>query len=303
MTFRTTSTPSLRAVSSGSGLAALLTATLLLSGCTATAVPGAIPAPEVAFQHIHKLEVGQIEGELIVAAHDGLYRLTFGSDSEATVEGPIGGFDFDLMGFAIAGDSAYASGHPGPNTTGTFGTPHLGLIASTDLGESWTSVSLTGEVDFHALTAETGADGVERVFGLDTSKQQIQRSLDGGQTWSDGAELVARDILAAGPLLYATTPDGLAVSEDDATSFDVDLNAPALYLVAADRAGQLSGIDINGNAWMRDAEGVWTTGGTATGTAQALAVDGNRIYVADDRGIVFTDDKGETWTVLTLRKG
>ncbi len=290
------------AVASASSLTAVLAATLLLSSCSATVVPGPIPAPGVAFQHIHKLEAGQSDGGLLVAAHNGLYRVAFGTEGEATVEGPIGGFDFDFMGFAIAGDMTYASGHPGPNTTDDFGTPNLGLISSTDLGANWTNVSLTGVTDFHALTAAVDEKTNARVFGIDSSKQRIQRSLDGGQTWSEGAELVARDILAVGQQLYVTTSDGLAVSEDNGTSFDVDLAAPALFLVAADKSGQLAGIDIHGNVWIRGADGVWTTGGAVTGPPQALALEGKRIYVVDDRGIAFTEDKGSNWTVLTLRK-
>ncbi len=289
------------AVAFGSGLTTILTATVLLSGCTASSSPEAMPAPEVTFQHIHKLEVSQSKGELLVAAHDGLYRLSVGDDGNATVVGPIGAFDFDLMGFAIAGDTTFASGHPGPKTAGTFGTPNLGLIASTDLGAHWINVSLTGVTDFHALTASTDGRADARVFGIDTSKQRIQRSMDGGKSWSDGAEIVARDILAVGQRLYATTPDGLTVSEDDGTSFVVDSSAPALYLVAVDQAGQLAGVDTKGNLWMSDAGGIWIAGGQATDKPEALAVDGKRIYIADDRGISFTEDKGATWTVLILR--
>lgn len=290
------------ALALGSGLSAILTATLLLSGCTATSAPEAISTPEVTFQHIHKLEAGQADGGLLVAAHDGLYRLSVGLEGNTTVVGPIGGFDFDLMGFAIAGETIYASGHPGPNTAETFGTPNLGLIASTDLAANWINVSLTGVTDFHALTASAEGGTSARVFGIDTSKQRIQRSMDGGQTWSEGAEIVARDILAVGRQLYATTPDGLAVSEDDGTTFSVDSGAPSLYLVAADQAGQLAGVDINGNLWMSDAGGAWREHGHATTTPEALAVDGKRIYIADDRGVAFTDDQGANWTVLTLRK-
>lgn len=288
-------------VALGAGIAVILSATLLLSGCTATSVPASIPSPEVTFQHIHKLEAGQTDGSLLVAAHDGLYQLVLGTDGDATVVGPVGGFDFDLMGFAIADGAAFASGHPGADTTGTFGTPNLGLITSTDMGENWMSVSLTGVTDFHSLTASAEGTTDARVFGIDTTKQRIQRSLDGGQTWSEGAEIVARDILAVGQQLFATTPDGLAVSDDDGTTFVIDSSAPNLYLVAADQEGQLVGVDINRTLWAHDAGGVWTSGSTVAGQPEALAVDGKRIYVADERGIAFTADLGATWTVLTLR--
>ncbi len=282
-------------------LATVLTATLLLSGCSAAETIGAIPPPEVAFHHIHKLEVGQAEGELLVAAHDGLYRIIPNPQGEAKVSGPIGGFDFDLMGFAMAGGTAYASGHSGPKTSDAFGTPNLGLIVSTDLGETWINVSLTGSTDFHALAASTESSTDGRVYGIDSSKQRIQRSMDGGQTWSEGAEVVAREIVATGTRLYATTPDGLAVSDDHGTTFEIDSNAPGLFLVAAGAAGQLVGVDIEGNLWVRDAGGAWTTEGAVTGVPQAIAFGDDRVYVADDRGIAFTSDAGGTWTVLTLR--
>lgn len=288
------------AVAFGSGLSAILTATLLLSGCTAASTPGAVPTSGVTFQHIHKLEAGQAKGELFVAAHDGLYRLSVGPEGNTTVVGPIGGFDFDLMGFASARGTTFASGHPGPKIAGTFGTPNLGLITSTDRGANWINVSLTGVTDFHTLTASADGRTDARVFGIDTSKKRIQRSMDGGKSWSEGAEIVARDILAVGQKLYATTPDGLTVSNDDGTSFVVDSSAPALYLVAADQAGQLAGVDTKGNLWMSDTGGIWVAGGHATDKPEALAVDGKRIYIADDRGISFTEDQGATWTVLVL---
>ncbi len=293
---------STHALLAGSGLAGILTATLLLSGCSSPSEPptASPAAPSPAFQHIHELETNHGDGTLLVATHEGLYRLVISPNGDATATGPVGGLDFDPMGFAIAGGVAYASGHPGPTTPSEFGTPNLGLISSTNLGETWSNVSLTGLTDFHALTATTDGVSAPRVFGIDSSKKRIQRSTDGGKTWSDGAELVARDILAVGNLLYATTPNGLAVSADDGSTFTVDTTAPALYLVAADRAGTLAGVDTSGSIWRHGADGAWTMGGKVTGATQALAVDGDRIYVADDRGISLTNDAGATWTVLTV---
>ena len=281
-------------------LAGTAVTVLALAGCS---LPNsAAPAPEktgVAFEHIHELAVSHADGSLLVATHEGLYRLTVSSAGEASATGPVGGLDFDPMGFSIAGDIAYASGHPGPTTPDTFGTPNLGLISSADGGTTWTNVSLTGKTDFHGLTVMTGNGAADRVFGMDSSRQQIQRSMDGGRTWSDGATLVARDILAVGDSLYATTQDGLVVSTDNGTTFTVDATAPALYLVAADRAGTLAGIDTSGNVWMHAAKETWTKSGRVSGTPQAFTVDGNRLYVADDRGISVTDDAGATWTVLS----
>lgn len=274
-------------------------AAVLLAGCSAGETP---PPPAethaTSLEHIHELEALD-DNLLLVATHNGLYEVTVGSDGGATATGPVGGLDFDPMGFTIVGDTAYASGHPGPTTPDTFGTPNLGLITSTDGGETWTNVSLTGETDFHGLAVQ--ADGPEvAVFGLDPSAPYLQRSLDGGNTWTDGAELLARDILTAGEQLYATTEQGLAVSDDKGMTFAVDPDAPMLYLVAADQSGALAGVDVSGVLWKREAGADWVSGGSVVGVPRALELHGERVYVADDRGISFTEDLGANWVNLNL---
>ncbi len=280
--------------------AGALTAMLALAGCAPSEPNETLAATEVAFQHIHKLEVSRGDGGLLVASHEGLYRLTETTNGDTTAVGPIGGLDIDLMGFAVADGVTYASGHPGPNTPSRFGAPNLGLITSADGGKSWANVALTGQTDFHALTVMTGGDSQAKVFGIDSRKQRIQLSLDAGKTWIEGAELEARDILAVGQKVYATTRDGLAVSDDGGASFRVDPSAPGLYLLAGDQEGQLVGIDTSGILWSQGGDGTWKKGGAVTGVPQALAVDGDGIYVADKRGIVRTEDVGATWTVLKL---
>ena len=284
-------------------LGAAVTATALLAGCSPTATPDASATGTApTFEHIHELVADPTDGTLLVATHTGLYRLSIAADGTATAVGPIGGLDFDPMGFTIADGIAYASGHPGPTTPDTFGSPNLGLITSTDRGESWTNVSLTGETDFHGLTVATSISGSPRVFGYDGSKQRIITSLDGGASWSDGAEIAPRDILAVGDLLYATTADGLAVSSDNGATFTIDTAAPALYVVAADQHDTIAGIDVTGTVWTRPSGGNWVSGGTVAGAPQAIAVDGSRLYVADDRGIAYTDDAGATWVVLQVKQ-
>ncbi len=287
---------------------ALAVAATALSGCTSTQgsaapVPASPASLAPAFAHIHALAV-DASGGLLVATHQGLFAVALAPDGTATTRGPIGGLDFDPMGFTLTGGIAYASGHPGPTTPPTFGSPNLGLITSADGGTTWSNVSLTGRTDFHAIAVappEAGA-ATARIFGVDSSKPAIQRSLDGGATWTDGAALVARDILVnpvAPSTLYATTEKGLAVSTDDASTFVIDTRAPALYLVAGDRAtGSLAGIDTSGAVWQQDVAGVWTRGGSVSGTPRAVARAGNRLYVADDRGIVVTEDTGGSWRVI-----
>ena len=287
---------------------ALAVAAVLLAGCSSGAGEAAnVPrlAPP-AFQHIHALTVDPSNGDLMVATHEGLYELVVASDGTSTADGPVGGLDSDLMGFTISGNTAYASGHPGPTTPDSFGIPNLGLISSSDRGKTWTNVSLTGQTDFHALTVTPpGEDGsAARIFGVDSSKLAIQRSLDGGNTWTDGAELVARDIVAdpkSPGTIYATTEHGLAVSSDNASSFEIVPLAPALYLLGINGVTNLlAGIDTSGAVWRQDGTEAWIRGGKVSGTPQAVTVFENRLYVADERGIAFSEDDGVSWTVIKI---
>ena len=282
-----------------SGLTAAAIA-LVLSGCSTTGITRAPARLGASFTHIHEVVVGDQDGSLLVATHEGLYQLQVEAEGSAALGGPVGGLDFDLMGFTIAADSAYASGHPGPATPASFGGPNLGLVTSADLGQTWRSVSRKGETDFHALAVMTAVDGVPHVFGLDPGAPRLQRSTDGGLTWSGGADLVARDILVVDTTVYATTSEGVAVSVDDGMSFTLDSGAPALFLIAADHQNGFAGVDTTGTVWTRSPGRDWVAGGTVTGTPQALAVDGASIYVADDRGIAVTEDGGATWIVLEV---
>ena len=289
----------MNSVRAGMVAAAATAATLVLTGCVASTEPAESTKSEsFSFEHIHELVVDQGDGVLFVATHEGLYGLEVGDEGVSATTGPIGELDFDPMGFTIADDVAYASGHPGPKTPDTFGTPNLGLITSTDRGETWVNASLTGETDFHSLAVSAGS-GDAKVFGLDSSQGLLRRSLDGGRTWTDGAALAARDIASIDSEVYATTAEGLVVSSDDGASFSVDPEAPKLYLLANDASGQLAGIDTSGAIWTRGTDGTWVVGEKITGTPEAMAIEGKRIFVADERGIAFTDDACVTWTVLS----
>lgn len=280
----------------------IATALLLLSGCAAAVDPSKDNAPVAAFAHIHALAVDPTSGELLVATHEGIYALDPNAVTATGIRGPLGGLDFDPMGFTVLGATAYASGHPGPSTPAEFGAPNLGLIRSDDGGVTWTTLALRGETDFHVVTAgAVRGDAPDVIYGLDSGSGVVRISDDGGYNWVAGAAVPARTILAdpiIAKRIYATTADGLAVSADGALTFTIDTSAPVLYLIAADQAGGLVGIDTVGDIWSRATSGPWAAGGAVNGTVQAIIVDGNRLYVADDRGVVYTDDRGETWVVL-----
>ena len=65
------------------------------------------------------------------------------------------------MGFTVVGpDRFLGSGHPDAAGIRQGKPARLGLIESTDAGDSWASRSLSGEVDFHALASSQGTTGL-----------------------------------------------------------------------------------------------------------------------------------------------
>lgn len=278
-----------------------LIAAIVLAGC-ATSQFAPQDAPP-AFDHIHGLAFDPADDQLTVATHEGVYKLNEGQDETSTVSGPIGDLDIDAMGFTLVNGVAYASGHPGPNTPARFGSPHLGLITSTDQGENWTSIALTGAVDFHAIAIDRYKP--ETIYGLSSSDSTVYRSDDSGKNWAKGAQLTARDIVApydSSGIVYATTDAGLARSSDGGATFEVIQDAPALFILTNDGThdGRLVGVDTAGNIWRQISGNQWSQEGEVEGAPQAITMEPgtSRLVAADDRGIAITEDYGRTWTVL-----
>lgn len=132
--------------------------------------------------HVHGLGVNPADGALFIATHTGLYRL---DEGEGKAE-RVGGDRYqDTMGFTIVGPNRFlGSGHPDINEAREQGLPPLlGLIESTDSGESWEPVSLLGEADFHVLRSVG-----KRVYGYDATNARLLVSADRGRAWDDVKE-------------------------------------------------------------------------------------------------------------------
>jgi hypothetical protein len=141
---------------------------------TFSGVPAADPGPV----HVHGLGVNPADGALYIATHTGLYRV---ERDERKAE-RVGERYQDTMGFTIVGPNRFlGSGHPDINEAREKNLPSLlGLIESTDLGESWQPISLSGEADFHVLRFAG-----ERVYGYDASNDRLLVSGDRGRTWTE----------------------------------------------------------------------------------------------------------------------
>jgi hypothetical protein len=277
-----------------------LTAALALTACSAPDPqdqPGPAAAPEIGFGHVHGVDLNPADGVVYAATHYGVFRLG--------PQGPerIAGRYQDTMGFTISGpDRFLASGHPG---SGEPGPAHLGLITSTDRAQTWTTLALRGEADFHALSTA----GAATVYGFDSTDGIVMRSDDRGVSWQSGARLDAAD-LDADPgdprHVLATTAAGLQESVDGGLTFRAAATQPGRPLVLIDHVGgavtgegtALAGIDTEGGVWLRDATG-WSRSGELPGAPQAFTAVGADRYLAATRdGVLSSQDAGRTWSVI-----
>ncbi len=256
---------------------------LLLAGCGdggGDGSDGTAVSPEVS--HVHGVSVSSADGTVFIATHEGL--MSFDGDRVSSVSD----LNSDLMGFAVGEEGRfYASGHPGEGEDGPFA---LGLITSSNGGESWEPVSLSGEADFHALDAWS-----EGVVGYDGISGALLRSTDEGATWSELPLEEPVTGLAADEegRLVATTESGPQLSEDGGADFEVLAGAPLLVRVDFTSQGRLVGLDPDGTVHVSDDLTQWTTADTVEGEVQAMTVapDGD-VWVATEEGLQRGDQDG-----------
>lgn len=239
-------------------------------------------------EHVHGLAQAP-DGRLLIATHEGLFALEEGGEPT-----PVGEFATDLMGFTLdESGSFYASGHPGP---GEDGPSALGLIKSSDDGDSFQELSLGGQADFHSLEAIAGA-----VYGVNGGTQLL-RSTDDGANWDEFALPQPVADIAVDPTtetILVTSEAGLLRSEDLGETFSMDQDAPTLFLVDWSSNGTLMGVDLSGQIFtMREDHG-WVRGASLD-QPQALTVNADGVaYVATENALLSSTDGGLSFTTLT----
>jgi photosystem II stability/assembly factor-like uncharacterized protein len=158
------------------------------------------------------------------------------------------------MGLTITGpDRFLISGHSDPVQAKPA---HLGLVASDDGGNTWRPVGLSGQADFHALSA-AGAT----IYGFDSLTAAVMRSDDGGQRWQQGASFAMTDLDVDpdNPMhVISATSTGLQESYDGGMTFTAVAPQPPRSLTMldhvpytgnSDRDPVLAGVDAAGGVW------------------------------------------------------
>lgn len=255
----------------------------------ATSAPSSAPAMRAVSgselgEHIHNLA---FDGPtLLLGTHEGLW-----SQRPGQAPTQISQRSFDVMGFARTDSRWLASGHPAPDEDGPG---DLGLLQSTDSGVTWQEVSLSGEVDFHRITA-TG----DRIFGISSADDSLLRSDDSGATWTNLGSPGLFDI-AVDPdnpnTLMGTTADGLLLSTDAGVSF-APLATPSLIALLAWTADYVVGADADGRILTSsDGGSAWESLATLPEPPAALAADGSRIAVLAGPTVYESVDGGKSFT-------
>jgi hypothetical protein len=244
--------------------------------------------PEPGVAHAHGLGVDPGDGTLYAATHYGLLRI--GQDGELT---RVANRYQDTMGFEVIGPGRFlASGHPDFREDNP---PLLGLIESTDGGQTWTPLSLRGEADFHAIRLVH-----DRIYAYDSTSETFMVS-DQGRDWDRRSKLVMLDF-AVSPqdpdLVVATTEAGLRRSSDGGRSWTAVSQAPQLAVLAWNDTDELLGVAVDGAVHASaDGGSTWSGRGDVGGEPEAMTladVDGQSVlFVAVSEGqIVESADSG-----------
>lgn len=265
---------------------------LALAACTPATEPtpaatshqqtGGLPS-----SHVHGLAVSGETSQVLLATHDGLFDVT---KEPAT---KIGGTN-DLMGFTPGQDEGtfYASGHPGPGSD--LPNP-LGLIKSRDGGKTWEPLSRQGESDFHALTVTKS--------GIVAFDGELRTSPE-GKTWKTAAVDFAPAALAGHPhsgIVLATTPAGVQRSTDGGNTWTLVASSPVIQFATFAHPKEAAGVEPDGTVhYSADAGATWTRKGRIDGQVLAIAAvkgaDGKPwIWAATPEGITVSTDGGTTF--------
>lgn len=233
-------------------------------------------------EHIHNVKA--FGKKVLLGTHHGLYQYFSPTDVRM-----IGNQMIDVMGLAVNGTSLFASGHPAP---GSNAKNPLGLIRSDDGGKTWRSVSLSGEVDFHAL--ETRG---KIFYGVNSGNGKLLHSQDGGKSWKDLGGMKYEDFAIANPKknqIYLTRDGKLFRGNDGLNTVSeikgiagvraVEVRGSELF-VAAGKSLMLS--TSSGRSWEKRAAFTSEIADFSVSSNLVVVVAGNQIFTSTDGGKSF----------------
>lgn len=266
--------------------AVLLGVALLTSACAEDAPTMTPPGEDVSVGHIHGLGIDPADDDLYVATHFGLFHV-----DDSGRPSRVADRYQDTMAFTVVGPRHFlGSGHPDLREDLPA---HLGLIESTDAGETWTPLALQGEADFHIL--EPAGDAL---YAYDATSGRLLRTED-RKSFDEvlRGPLISVAAVAEGGPLIATDGDGQLVSIDVGTGETRALGGPTMVYLDTTQDGTLAGIDPDGVVQVSTDTGrTWRKVGSIDGRPAAFTVSDQGWYAATETAVHHSTDAGETWS-------
>lgn len=262
----------------------------------------------VQFPHIHGLGFSTDGSQLFVPAHDG-FRI-FEAGRWVIPDLPIN----DYMGYSPIDTGFYSSGHPQPRPSSI--NP-LGLVKSTDRGQTLTTLDFEGESDFHLMAAGYKNHALY-VFNPELNSKLstgFHYSLDEGKTWQSMAAqgITGRPIqLAIHPTEAQTvalaTEGGLYLSNDYGDTFSRISQTAPVTSVAFDPRGQrlifgyqsLQSYNLD-NGETNNISTPSLTGDDAIGYSAINPVSEQIAFATINLNIYFSGDNEQTWEQIAAQ--
>ena len=256
---------------------------------------------------IGSIAIDPADGTLLAGSGPVFYRLPPGETKAEAATGAIktdkgsGTLRRDVVARFTGPGTIVASGHSGEAAL----PPVLGLVRSTDKGETWEPISGLGKADYH----EIEIDG-SRILALKNEEPgMIQLSTDGGKTFkATEAPSVAAPIDVAvdpgNPARWAvSTEQGTFISTNSGKSWrqrDTTFGARIVWaapdaLYSAGKDGKVRSSPDGGGTWSE-------VGSIGSGPKELVASPKGELYASVAGGeIRRSADGGATWTkVVTL---
>ncbi|GAB3020372.1 hypothetical protein GCM10011376_23560 [Nocardioides flavus (ex Wang et al. 2016)] len=265
----------------------LLGAALLSGGCVKDTPATAPPADEeTSVGHIHGLGVDPADDSLYVATHFGLFHV-----DQSGRPSRVADRYQDTMAFTVVGPGHFlGSGHPDLREDLPA---HLGLIESTDAGETWTALALLGEADFHIL--EPAGDVL---YAYDATSARLLRTEDRksfDETYRGPVISVAA--VDDNDLLIATNGKGQLLSINTRSGETRELGGPSMMYLDTTADGTLAGIDVDGVVRVSTDTGrTWREVGSIGGQPAAFTISDQGWYGATETAVYRSTDGGDTWS-------